>query len=238
MPISTLRRAFLGAAAVAALPTFALAKVTPINGQAPVAGDPTGKPYDTIAKTVTADKNKVRLLFTYDCPYCRSYHNGIMQWGNSLPAPLRFEATPVLTSASDNLMLAVYGRMLMQGLAPSKVNLYDYTMYSYIQGDPDTGQAPRTPLSPKDVLELIAQSAEIKTADLQAFINKYGTAIEKQLPNHALMIQTFDLKATPSVAIGGRIVVNPDHAGGEPQQFLLLLNAMVSRMIQGGLDAL
>lgn len=241
MSISHIRRALLGVVATTTLPvlpTIGLSKGAEATNQSPPAGDPLGKPYDKISTTVAADKDRVRLLFTYDCPYCRRYHNGIIQWGNTLPSPLRFDAAPVLTSNSDNLMLAIYGRLLMQGLAPSKLSLYDYTMYGFIQGDPDTGQAPRTPLDPKDVLGLIAQTAEVSPKALQAFIGKHGPAIEKQLPNHAQMIQTYGLKATPSVTIGGRVVVNPDHAGGEPQQYLLLLNAMVSRMIQGGLDAL
>ena len=126
----------------------------------------------------------------------------------------------------------------MQNLAPSKVGLYDYAMYTHIQGDSDTGVMPKAQLSPEDVMRTLMQSSGASGKQLQDFVKKHGPAIEKQIPLHASMINTYGLKATPAVAIGGRILVNPDHAGATPQQYLLLLNAMVSRAIQGGLDAL
>lgn len=238
MSFSVARRALLGAIALATLPSYGLEKRRTTNLQDLDPESPIGKPYDKVPSVVKADKDRVRLLFTYDCQFCRSYHNGIVQWGNTLPSPLRFEATPVLTSDSDNLVLAIYGRLLMQGLAPSKLKLYDYAMYTYVQGDKDAGVAPKQIITADDVIRLIGQQAEVPLVNLRAFIKKHGAAIEKQIPNHAMMISTYGLKATPSVAIGGQVVVTPDHAGGDPQQFLLLLNALTSRLIQGGLNAL
>ncbi len=233
------RRGILAAAAtLAATPISAFA-----NTSATKPGDKSPqmdnfKPYDIINPKVHSDGKVVRLLFSYDCPYCRSYHNGLTQWGASLPTPYRFEATPVITSHSDNIVLAIYGRLLIQGLAPSKVNLYDYTIYTKIQGDPDTGQAPITALSAEDIIRTVIQTSGVSGKDVQTFLKAQGQTIEKRLPAHATLIKTYGLKATPSVAIGGRIVITPDHAGANAQQYLLLLNAMVSRSIQGGIDAL
>ncbi|KLR59001.1 hypothetical protein OX89_04240 [Diaphorobacter sp. J5-51] len=196
------------------------------------------KPYDLITPKIKGEEKVVRLLFSYDCPYCRSYHNGLVQWGKSLPTPYRFDATPVITSNSDNILLAVYGRLIMQGLAPSKIHLYDYTMYTLIQGDPDTGQPALPKLANEDIIRTVLQSSGASGKDLQAFMNAQAKGIEKRLPAHASVIQRYGLKATPSVAIGGKIVVTPDHASSNAQQYLLLLNAMVSRAIQGGIDAL
>ena len=226
------------AAALAAAPIAAVANPAGTQAGATVTQADSFKPYDIINPRVKSDDKVIRLLFAYDCPYCRNYHNGLIQWGASLPTPYRFDATPVITSTSDNTLLAVYGRLIMQGLAPSKVHLYDYTMYTLIQGDPDTGQAAVTSLSSEDVIRTVLQSSGVSRQNLQAFLKAQGPGIERRLPTHAAIIKTYGLKATPSVAIGGKIVVTPDHAGANAQQYLLLLNAMVSRSIQGGIDAL
>lgn len=232
------RREILSATTLLALlPTGAFAKKVPL-GTADAPQALADKPYERISPMVSTDSNRVRLLFTYDCPYCRSYHNGLVQWGATLPAPLRFEATPVITSNTDNLIMAVYGRLLMQGVAPTKTHLYDYSMYTQIQGDSDSGQVAKGQLSADDVLRTVSNAAGVQRSVLREYLTKHGGVIEKRLPEHAALIQTYGLKVTPAVAIAGKILVNPDHAGGNPQQFLLLLNAMVSRSIQGGLDAI
>ena len=235
----TRRDIIAAAAGIAAFPAVAASNLSTSKTAGKDAQDaPVTKPYDIIATPIKSDSNTVRFLFTYDCPFCRSYHNGLIQWGNTIPAPMRFAVTPVITSHSDNLVSAVFGRLLVQGLAPAKLNAYDYDMYAQIQGDSDTGQVGKVHISPNDVLRSVASATGLSGKQIADYINAKGKQIEKQIPLHAGYVQTYGLTATPAVAIGGRIVVNPDHSGGNPQQFLLLLNAMVSRAIQGGLNAL
>ena len=234
------RREMLAAAAgLTAIPASAGANSSAAPSTGSAAQDaPMAKPYDIISSPVKSDEKTVRFLFTYDCPFCRSYHNGLLQWGKTLPTPLRFAVTPVITSHSDNLISAVFGRLLVQGLAPAKLSAYDYDMYAQIQGDTDTGQVGKAQLSPNDILRAVASATGLSGKQITDFLSAKGKQIEKQIPLHAGYVQTFGLKATPAVAISGRIVVTPDHSGGNPQQYLLLLNAMVSRAIQGGLHAL
>ncbi|MBV7542123.1 hypothetical protein [Acidovorax sp. sic0104] len=180
----------------------------------------------------------MRFLFSYDCPYCRSYHNGLTQWGSTLPNPYRFDATPLITSVdNDNQVLAVYGRLIAQALAPAKVPLYDFSMYTMLQGDADTGKPAMGAITLEDVLKtLVSVGVDFKA--MQTFLHSKGAVLQKRVPEHGKLINTYKVTVTPSVALLGRYVVNPDHANSNPQQFLLLLNGMVSRLMQGGPNAI
>lgn len=196
------------------------------------------KPYDLIAPPVPGDHNRVRFLFSYDCPYCRSYHTGLTQWGATLPKPYVFDITPLITNVdNDNQVFAVYGRLVAQAMAPSKVPLYDFSMYALLQGDSDTGRLGQATISMDDVLKTLVDVG-IDFKALQAFLNTKGAAIQKQIPAHGALINTYKVTVTPSVSLLGRYVVNPDHANSNPQQFLLLLNGLISRLMQGGPNAI
>lgn len=194
------------------------------------------KPYETLNPPVKGETTRVRLLFSYDCPFCRSYHNGLVQWGASLPKPLSFVSTPLITSENPNLMGAVLGRLIGQDVAPQVLHTYDYMMYAKLQGDPDNGTPPVATLSMTDVLRTLVQAGADGHA-IQAYLKGRGKGIEKKLPAQAALVKTFHLTSTPSVAITGRYVVTPDNAQGDPSQFLLLLNGIVSRVIQGDVRA-
>ncbi len=231
MQFSDQRRKTLALLAVAAVPSWAVPS-------APAAGDSAGKPYQLISPVVTGDKNRIRFFFSYDCPYCRSYHNGLMQWGASLPKPFVFDATPVITSIdNNNLPFAVYGRLVAQALAPKNVAAYDFMMYSLIQGDAEAGIPPKQIISLDDVFRTLVKSG-VDFKAMQDFLKTKGDAIQKQIPEHGLLLKTYGLTVTPAVALVGRYMVSPDNANGNPQQFLLLLNGLVSRIMQGGANAL
>ena len=226
------RKALSLLAAAAAIPTWAASPA------AKDGGDNAGKPYQLISPVVSGDKNRVRFFFSYDCQYCRSYHNGLVQWGSSLPKPFAFDATPVITSVdNDNLTFAVYGRLIVQALVPKNVPAYDFLMYSLIQGDNEAGIAPKSVISLDDVFRAVIKSGVDFTA-MQSYLKTNGAAIQKRLPEHGLLLKTYGITVTPSVALVGRYNVSPDNANGNPQQFLLLLNGLVSRIMQGGANAL
>lgn len=234
------RRSSIGAiAAVLASPLLtnnSWAQGVPATGKQ----DPgiSSKPYDLITPTVPGDTNRVRFLFSYDCPYCRSYHNGLSQWGATLPKPYIFDTTPLITSVdNDNQVLAVYGRLIAQALDPAKVPLYDFSMYTLLQGDTDTGKLGKTTISLEDVLKtLVSVGVDFKA--IQSFVNTKGSALQRRVPEYGSLINTYKVTVTPSVALLGRYVVNPDHANSNPSQFLLLLNGLVSRLMQGGPNAI
>lgn len=195
---------------------------------------PDAKLYDVLGTPIAADRKRVRLFFSYDCPFSRNFHNGLVSWGSSLPSGIAFQAYPVIPDADDpKVAVAVIGRLIAQELSPKSLPAYDYMMYSAIQGDSDANTPPAIRLSVEDVLAALVKAGVDKN-ELQQFLRTKGKGIEKRLPAHAQTIKTYSLAATPSVVIGGRFVINPDHTQGNPQHMLLVLNGLVSRVIQGG----
>ena len=193
---------------------------------------PNSKPYEVLNPPIKGESTRVRLLFSYDCPFCRSYHNGLVQWGATLPKPMSFIASPLITSENTNVMGAVVGRLIGEAVAPQALHIYDFMMYAKLQGDPERGTPPVETLSMTDVLRTLVQAGADGKA-IQAYLKGPGKGVEKRLTEQASLVKTFNLTSTPSVAIAGRFVVTPDHAQGDPAQYLLLLNGIVSRVIQG-----
>ena len=235
----TSRRAIIATMAGQAMwPSISFAKSDQPGAAATGSVAASSKPYDAIDPPIKADINRVRFLFSYECPYCRSYHNGLRQWGASLPKPFTFDTYPLITSVdNDKIMNAVIGHMIVKAVAPKSLEVYDFAIYTAIQGDPELGQPPSARLSMDDVMRIVIQSGATPGA-VKAYLAKNASGVEGRLQNHWEAIKTYNVKATPSVAMVGKFIVNPDHAQANPQQFLMLLNGIVSRIIQGGTNAL
>ena len=198
-------------AGAVATPSFAQLAKSP----SPDAVD--SKPYDVLQPAIAADRKRVRLLFAYDCPFCLRYHNGLVSWGASLPKSVTFDAFPVIANLdNESVPMAIVGRLIGQALDHKVLPAYDYAMFTAIQGDPQTGAMPKGTLNMDQVLNALVE-AGINRTEIQRFVRT---------------------KATPSIAIGGRYVINPDHTQGNPQNLLLLLNGVVSRVVQGDFNAL
>lgn len=231
MPSISRRQALLWMGSLLSAPVLA----NPLPKAVPGAPPSSSKPYDMINPPISDDKNRVRFFFAYDCPHCRSYHNGLYQWGQTLPKSLTFDAYPVITSPdNENLIIAVYIRLIAQAVAPKALMLYDQAMYGLLQGDPDAGTSPASRITVEDALAALVRSGA--NADtLRAYLSGNEVAqLEKSIPEHARVIEKYGIKATPSVAVAGRFLVNPDHTNGNAQQFLMLINGIISRLIEGG----
>mgnify|MGYP004704488667 CR=1 FL=1 len=228
---TTTRRKLLAALSLGALlpaPLIAAGPAPRTKGDAP-----TGlTPYEEVTPPVRQDRAIVRLLFSYDCTYCRNYHTPLHEWGASLPAPFRFVATPILTDTNDNaIIMAIYGRLIAEKYSPKSVLSYDRQIFNLLQGGMDTGRSKYSPLSPEEMLTALAKSG-VPPQRVKEMPREQRVAIEKSLPVYATLIKTYGLKETPSIAIGGRYLVTPDHAGGNPQQLVGLMNGIVSRIME------
>lgn len=229
------RRDFIAAASWLGLMYSSFARSAPlpgphsIPGASPLEGSTT--PYDTISPAVVADAKTVRFFFSYECPHCRSYHNGLMQWGKTLPGSIQFQATPLITHDGESLIMSVYGRIIGSMIDPQVLPMYDLVIYQKTQGD---GQGGGKNIDVDDVLSALIE-AGIDPAKLQSFIAKSRllALAQAKIPDHSKAIEAYAIKSTPSVSIFGKYIVTPDHALGNPTQYLALLNGMVSRAMNG-----
>lgn len=188
---------------------------------------PTARPYDVIAPPVKADAQIVRYFFTYDCPHCRRFHRGLIHWGQSLPSALSFRSIPIMTSDQDAHILAIFGRLICQTLSPDRLAAYDNRLFMLFQDeDPKILEVDR--------LLGILVDLGISADDLKRFLaSERAKKLERRIPAHAAVIQTYQIQSTPSVAITGRFLVTPDHTNGRIDQFVMLLNGIVSRALEG-----
>ncbi len=216
-------RAFAQIKGGAAAVPFAL----PPNIPQQIDGGPVGVvPYEFIQPPVREDFRTVRLLFAYTCPFCRQYHSGIVGWGKTIPPSLQFASTPIISGNNDNEIYAVMGRIIVENMAPAKLDVYDALAYGRVQDDPSA-------LNTQGLLNLLDQTG-IEKSKLETFFKnaKFFEDVQKKLPYYAQVVQIYGLSATPTVAIAGKIRVTPDNANGNPQQFLMLLNGLVSRILE------
>lgn len=221
--------------AVAAGPVMAQSTTKIAGGEAVQS---TGKPYDLVPTPVAGDTKRVRAFFAYDCLYSQRYLPGLVAWGSSLPRGVTFDSVAVIPDADNpKVALAVVGRMIALAMNPKVVAAYDYSAFTAIMGDEVLNTPPAQSLTFNDVLDFLVK-AGIPRADLQQFLRTRGKGIEKNLPAHAKVIKTYNLSATPSISIGGRVVVNPDHTQGNPDHMLLVMNGLVSKLVQGNLNGI
>jgi hypothetical protein len=230
------RRFFLAFLAASAAGPALAQSTTKIAGAESVQS--TGKPYDLLPTPVAGDAKRVRAFFAYDCLYSQRYLPGLLAWGSSLPRGVTFDSVPVIPDADNpKVALAVVGRLIAQAMNPKVVAAYDYSVFTAILGDEVLNTPPAQRLTLNDVLDFLVK-AGIPRAELNHFLRTRGKGIEKNLPAHAQLIKTYHLSATPSISIGGRVVVNPDHTQGNPDHMLLVMNGLVSRLVQGNLNGI
>lgn len=190
------------------------------------------KPYTLITPPVTEDREQVRGFFSYACPHCRQYHNGLSQWGRSLPPPLSYIPTPIVTDpGDDNQILAVYGRLICAAVAPEKVSAYDVLAFELI-GQGTDGAGYSVTLTPQRILRELSQLG-IPTPAIQAYVGNARNmkSLEQAIASSVEVIKRYGIMVTPAVAIMGKLLVTPDNANGNPQQFVQLLNGLISQVM-------
>jgi thiol:disulfide interchange protein DsbA len=166
------------------------------------------------------DARVVRVFFMFDCPYCFQYDASFWQWGKSLPRNWKLEFTPIFTGQPANYIW-IRAFYAVQRAAPA--HLERFMQLTYIA----TQQQKRNLLE-QDTWRDIVRDAGINRAAFDAAWSSLENS-EKLVGPVVDSTDHYRVEATPSVAIGGRYVITPDNTHGNPELFMQLLNAMISR---------
>lgn len=196
------------------------AQVTRVGNQAASATEPgNALPYREVAP-LKKDARVVRVFFMFDCPYCFQYDASFWQWGKSLPRNWKLEFTPIFTGQPANYIW-IRAFYAVQRAAPA--NLERFMQLTYI-----AAQQQKRNLLEQDTWRDIVQDAGINRA---AFDTAWASLENSEKLVGPIVDSTdhYRVEATPSVAIGGRYVITPDNTHGNPELFMQLLNAMISR---------
>ncbi|MCX8017096.1 MAG: thioredoxin domain-containing protein [Rhodocyclaceae bacterium] len=169
---------------------------------------------------MSEDARKVVEFFAYTCPYCQRFHYPIATWAKTLPSSLSFESVAIPLLGSSMELDALVVRASIAVMAPQRVALYDQAL---LDGVSTSGGQ----LGAELILRAV-RDAGLDPARLALAPEARTQAAGKLWLERA---RRYGVRATPTVAIGGRFVVTPDATAARPEMFAALLNGLVSRIL-------
>jgi len=232
-----IRRAILGAIAVApflSLRAFAAQQsvgASPL-GQAGAngpqgAGGQQGQPempmpFHEVPKPVIEDAYSVLEFFSFGCSFCMQYNAQFAAWGKSLPKEFRFEKVPVISTREDMAMAMGYYAALEA--APGQTEPF---MESLFRQRNTMGSV----YDARAVGSWLAQACTEANIPRDRYKSVLGQdRILKKATKAAQRIPRYNIEVTPTVAIGGRFLVTPDHVQGNYGMLFELSNGLVSKI--------
>lgn len=209
----------LGGCLFAAAPV-SIAQVANLAMQSSVGAEQgTALPYREVAP-VKQDARVVRVFFMFDCPYCLQYDSSFWEWGRSLPKNWRLEFTPIFTGQPANY---IWIRAFYAVKAADSSRLERFMQLTYIA----TQQQKRNLLEQETWRDIVRESGIDQVAFDRAWRSLENS--EKLVGPIVDSTDHYRVEATPTVVVGGRYVITPDNTHGNPELFMQLMNAMVSR---------
>ncbi|WP_409748859.1 hypothetical protein [Limnohabitans sp.] len=189
---------------------------------------PAKEPLNRPFRSVNAAEDGRRVLFFFDfaCPFCASYHEPLMTFSRTVPQTIQTMFLPIINVADlarkDEQIIAakVYYAALSIATRPQINRFVAYVYRAY-------------PLS-RDLKDRSMWRAAIMDSgiDVPRFTQAFkATASNIQLTNAARKLMQYDVRATPSVGIGGKYVISPDDVGGDQAMFFNILNGLTSEIL-------
>ena len=166
------------------------------------------------------DARKVIVFFSFSCSVCASYDQMLERWAHTLPDGWSAEFIPVAVPDKGNYM-AARAFYAVQDADPARLPAFMSAAYAQIHEGGMEMENPQT------------WAKAVAAAKVQGFEKAWANVTQSRLESAFAKLLTYGVDATPSLAIGGRYVINPDDtASGDPGIFLQLANGMVSKVIQ------
>ncbi|WP_238587268.1 thiol:disulfide interchange protein DsbA/DsbL [Pseudomonas veronii] len=165
------------------------------------------------------DARKVLVFFSFSCPVCASYDQLLERWSQTMPAGWSAEFIPVAVPDKGNYM-AARAFYAVQDADPARLPAFMTAAYAQIHEGGMEMENPQT------------WSKAVAAAKVQGFEKAWANVTPDRLETAFAKLLTYGVAATPSMAIGGRYVINPDDVQGDNNMFIQLANGMVSKVIQ------
>lgn len=171
---------------------------------------------------ISGEWNKVRMFFSFSCPFSSKWHAGFMNWGRSLPKSVSFMPTPLMSIVDDESYPSALAFYSVWKVSPERITQFMDKCYEAVQV---------RRLDPTDFRTYI-MAASNAGVNMAAFFPIYrDQTMSSAVEAAGLLAQRYRLKATPSFGISGRYLVSPEGVGGNEQLMYQLLNAMVSKVV-------
>ncbi|MBC2693372.1 thioredoxin domain-containing protein [Pseudomonas sp. MBT-1] len=167
----------------------------------------------------TQDARKVFVFFSFSCPVCATYDQVLSRWSQTMPAGWSAEFIPVAVPDKGNYM-AARAFYAVQDADPARLPAFMSAAYAQIHEGGMEMENPQT------------WAKAVAAAKVQGFEKAWVNVTQARLESAFAKLLTYGVDATPSLAIGGRYVINPDSVMGDSGMFIQLANGMVSKVIQ------
>lgn len=223
LAMSSSRRAWLAAAGAvagaAALPLFAQRRAAP--GAAVPAGDASAAAQPSTIGPFPADKDRVFFFFQFACGFSSMVHQAVADWAATLPPSIRF--TKIHVAINDEDLAATAAHAAVRTALPKRLHEFERRAFDAIQqGARYDAQA--------TYARVIRQLNEPVKLDKE----QQGKMIGRVMRAGQLSAN-YKVLVVPSFGIGGALVLNANHTGGDYQALIVLVNGAVSRLLPGEL---
>jgi protein dithiol oxidoreductase (disulfide-forming) len=178
------------------------------------------KPYLEV-KPVPGEGQIIRGYYAGTCNHSRQYFNFLKNLSASLPSAKKFIYTPYVNSVDGLAYAASWA--CVQRFSPPHVNNF---VEASLLGIQDRG------LDTKKVgdLETIARAAHVPFG-LREMVIKNEGVLKADVQNLIRVQKGLNITNTPSVAVAGTFIVNPELTMGDAAMFSQLVNAVISMVL-------
>lgn len=186
-------------------------------------GDNT-RPFRTV--NVLEDGRRVLFFFDFACPYCANYHEPLLTFAETVPRQLQTLFVPVVNVAD-------LARKSEQMIA-AKCFYAAFEMATKQQMAAFTSSVYKSHEETRSLTDKRMWAKAVKDAGLN--MDKFAAAMnsannDAQIRYAALKTVQYALRATPSVAVGGRFVITPEDVAGDQPMFFNILNGLASETL-------
>lgn len=179
-------------------------------------------------RKVNAAEDGRRVLFFFDfaCPFCAKYYESLLSWSGTVPKGIQTMFIPVVSvidaaRKQEQIIAAKCYYAAFQVASKPQMARFAASAYdSYAQVHS---------LTSKEMWTKAAKAAGIDLTKFVAAMNSSNNNFQVQFA--ARKTSQYDLRATPSVAVGGKYVLTPDDVMGDQAMFFNILNGLTSEIL-------
>lgn len=166
------------------------------------------------------DAKKVLLFFAFSCPFSAMSHESFIEWAGTLPKPIEFARFPTVMNDSDQDSIVAHS--MVRVLAPTKLLDFERAVFASIARGGNYAAA-------KTYVSALRESVGAKLPTISAAQHEQ---IAARVLRAGRLTNRYALAVTPSLAIGGSLVLTPNQTGGDYQSMIALANGSISRILE------
>ena len=163
------------------------------------------------------DAKSVFAFFSFTCSYCQKYQSAVASWGRSIPKRIHFEQVPVVVDRETfNAARAYYAAKKAD---PSKSD-------AFLLAALNAAQVGYADMTSKEIVRAAGIDPDAYEKAL------FHLDVKRAIQRAADMTSRYQIAVTPSLAIGGQMVIHADYVSGDYGMLMRLASGFVSRILE------